>query len=52
MACKHETKTTFRKVERMVFYGETAPQYRTVDDIQCIKCGKCASAITGEFIGV
>lgn len=47
----HKLKTTERKIERMVHFGENAPQYRTEVDFFCERCGKYRSKISGKFIG-
>ncbi len=47
----HKAKVTQQKVERFVFFGEKAPQYRTENNVTCERCGKWQNPFTGKYLG-
>jgi len=47
----HKPIHTEKQRERLVFFGETAPQYEKYTETRCERCGKWQNPFTGKFIG-
>lgn len=45
----HEPELIQKKEERLIHWGETRPQYRTVNHIFCKRCGKWQHPYTGDY---
>ena len=48
----HKSVSKEKKRERLVFFGEKAPQYETYLETRCERCGKWQHPFTGKFIGI